>query len=111
METFTYTSEFGETYKDCYFVQSKYPNGNLKLDIWGIIPEDGNWNQPISTVTVNVGKQPKTQIAIKSYGENEGMLEFLQTLGLVGQPVMLERSGYVTIPVCEINLEVLHKYN
>lgn len=110
MESFNYTS-FGETYKNCYFVESKYPNGNLRLDIWGIIPEEGDWNQAITTTTVNIGKQPKTQIAIKSYGENEGMLEFLQQLGLVGKPVMFEKSGFVTIPICEVNMDILNKYN
>lgn len=94
--TFTY-----KDYINCHFVESEYSNGNIRLDIYGVCKEDGDYEQPISTVTVNVGKLSDGQVAIKDYNENEGMLKFLQGLGLIGEPVRFIKSGYVQIPICD----------
>ena len=105
MKKFTYKSKYG-TYQNCVFVKGKYENGNLALQI--ISNEEG----PITTVTINPGQKiPSSYIAIKNYSENEGMVEFLQSLGIIGTNIIcIIPSGYVEIPVFEFNEIILEKY-
>jgi hypothetical protein len=106
--TFTYKSAF-ETYRDCFFVKQQYTNKNLCLEIYGVDEED-DFVKCLTTVTVNIGRLKVNQIAVKNYSENEGLLMFLQTLGLVGEPIRFEQSVFTTVPICELNLEILNKY-
>lgn len=89
-----YTSKYG-TYPNCYFRVGKYLNGNLAIEIWS------NEEGPIVKVTINPDiKIPKGYIAIKNYSENEGMVEWLQSTGIiVDEPTQIIRSGFIEIPV------------
>lgn len=98
MNNFTYKSKYGE-YKDCWFQVSSYAeNDNLAVEIWSA--EEG----PITRVTVNPGVEiPRTQIAVKDYSENEGMVDFLKSEGLIEDiPVIAIPSGWIEIPVYDL---------
>ena len=87
----------------CQFVTGRYGNGNLALEMMGAegTPEYG---EPICRVTVNPGMViPEDCIAVKDYGENEGMVDFIVGLDIVeAEPVSFIPSGYVTIPVLRL---------
>lgn len=42
------------------------------------------------------------EIIIKDYSENEGVLDFLQSNGIVGPTVGMVNTGYVKCPFCKI---------
>lgn len=79
---------------------------NLALEIF-----DSETGEPLCTATINPpDSNDKTgrkslklgpgQIAVKNYGENEGMVEALKAAGIIeGKPVRLVSSGYISIPV------------
>jgi hypothetical protein len=91
--TFTYKSRY-ESYPNCTFKTDKYHNGNLALQI---VDDEGL----IATCTVN-GRAVFTNgdiIGIKDYSENEGMVDFLKSIGIIeDRPTYKEISGFVTIP-------------
>lgn len=62
-------------------------------------------------MTVNVGQLPDGLVAIKSYSENEGLLEQLISLGLVTEVVSYASSGFVSIPICKIDQDILDRYS
>lgn len=77
---------------DVDIIAGKYPNRRLALTLIDIY--DGT---PAAKVTVNVPECPleKDAIIVKSYSENEGMLEWLVKSGLVestGKPVIVGRE-------------------
>ena len=94
MSTFTYESKYG-TYKESFFRVGHYENGNLAIEICSI--EEGN----ITRVKVNPDiKIPQTQIAVKDYFENEGMVDWLISQDIIEQnPVKVVESGWVEIPI------------
>lgn len=94
MKKFTFKSRYG-SYQNCYFVTSRYGNGNLAVEIWN------NTEGPISRITTNPDiKIPVTHIAIKNYAENEGMVETMKKMGIIeSDPTQIIRTGYVTVPV------------
>lgn len=83
---------------NCYFIGGKYNNGNTGLEIWS--DEVG----PIAKVTVNPEVRiPEDFIAVKDYSENEGMVDFLKSMGIIkATPNNEIYSGHVTIPVYEL---------
>jgi hypothetical protein len=97
-ETFTFRNKWSE-YPNCKFVTNRYQNNNLALQI--VDDED-----VIATCTVCTGKvTDETTIAIKDYSENEGMVDFLQSLDIIEKtPTYIERSGWVTIPYYKLTL-------
>ncbi len=82
---------------DCTVQKRQYGNGRVALSL---VDEEG----PVATATVNLPgvKLEPNQVAIKDYGENEGMLSALITAGVVTPTGKTIRSGYVEIPVCEL---------
>ena len=92
---------FGTDY-ECQFVTGKYGNGNLALEIVGAEGSEYE-GEPIFRVTVNPGQPiPTSQIAIKDYSENEGMVDFCKKLGIIGNLVHTVHSGWVEIPIYEL---------
>jgi hypothetical protein len=91
--TFTYKSRY-VSYPNCTFKIGEYYNGNLALQI---VDNEG----VIATCTVN-GKAVFTNgdiIGVKDYSENEGMVDFLKSMGIIEDtPIYKEISGFVTIP-------------
>ena len=91
-------------YKGCSFHTARYSEGgNLYIGIT-------RKGEPIADVTVNIGALPPGQIAVKNYSENAGLLEQLEQLGLVEEVVRYVPSGFVQIPICKYNEEVLAQY-
>ncbi len=97
----TFKTQYGE-YPDCEFVTGYYPNGNLALEV--AIKDEG----PLCTCTVNPGHTiGHNAIAVKNYSENEGMVDTLTEMGIIGRRLYLIRSGWVEIPVHELTEEGL----
>lgn len=95
MLKFDYKTKWGTTYKDCFFVWDNYRNnGNIALMIEN--EEEGS----ICTCSVNANRvNGENEIGIKDYSENEGMVDFLVSLGIIeAEPFYRENSGFVTIP-------------
>jgi hypothetical protein len=78
---------------------STYSNGQKRMDL--IDSEDGF---PVAVATVAIEEDlPEGEIAIKDYSENEGVLNFLISEGIVSDPLRHFSSGFVKIPICKIN--------
>lgn len=84
---------------DCIVRKRQYDNGRPALQL--IDAEDGS---PIATATVNLPDLPAgpNQVFIKDYSENVGMLDALVAAGVVKPTGQMVRSGYVEVPVCEL---------
>jgi len=82
-----------------YLKRGKYANGNPSLQLYDAVE-----HYPYATCTVNIPGLGSDEVAIKNYSENEGMLDFLVSEGIVDKPHREESSGYVTIPVCRFLL-------
>ena len=82
---------------DCTVQKRYYPNGRVALSL---VDEEG----PVATATVNLPDEPlgKNQVLIKDYAENAGMLEALVAAGVVKPTGQTVRSGFVEVPVCEL---------
>ena len=65
-----------------------------------LVDEEG----PVATATVNLPDVPlgKNQVLIKNWSENEGMLDALVAAGVVKPTGETVRSGFVEVPVCEL---------
>lgn len=83
---------------NCVVVKREYDNGRPALQL--IDAEDGS---PIARATVNLPdvELGPNQVIVKSYSENEGMLEALVAAD-VALPVRMIRTGFVEVPVCEL---------
>jgi hypothetical protein len=81
------------TFPNCYFVPSRYSsNNNLALKIES---EDKGL---ICVCTVNPDEKLSDDvICIKNYSENEGMVEFLKNMGIIGDMVKVIPSGWVEL--------------
>lgn len=98
MERFTYKSKYG-SYNNCGFEVHRYvESDNLAIEICS--PTDG----AVTRVTVNVGfPLLDDYIAVKDYSENEGMVEWLISQGLI-EPEIFQtiKSGWVDIPIVKL---------
>lgn len=95
---FAYPSAFGKVYPNCTFETASYANnGNNALQIYD---EEG---EMLITCSVNPSKKlDKNHICIKDYSENEGMVNFLSKMGIIGKWVEDIPSGWVVLPVYEL---------
>lgn len=84
---------------NCELKKAKYGNQRTAL-----VLEDPETDEPIATATVNLSDHTlaTSEVAIKDYSENAGMLQALQAAGVVGKPLRYVRSGFAAIPVCKI---------
>ena len=75
----------------------QYSNGRLALQF--ILAETG---EPMAVATVNLPDEPLAdgETFIKSYGENEGMVEALADLRMIERTGRFVASGFVAIEVC-----------
>ena len=62
-------------------------------------PEEG----PVAVINIPSMNKSETVIAVKDYSENAGMLDALQEAGVVKEIVSYEQSGFVNIPIVEID--------
>ena len=58
---------------------------------------------PVANINIPYLNQSDTVIAVKNYSENEGMLDVLKEAGVVKQIVGYVQSGFVEIPLVEID--------
>jgi hypothetical protein len=81
----------------CLISWGKYPNGRVSIQLFGK-------NGPMGTATVNIPSEPLDdyEVIIKSYSENEGMLEALVSAGIVKETGRYVTTGYVIAPVCRL---------
>lgn len=91
---YTLNGKYG-TY-DVIIAERCYSNNRLALEI--LDSEDGI---PVMVATVNIPEVPlnEGEIIIKNYSENEGVLDFLQQNGLVGEVLREVQTGFVKCPV------------
>lgn len=93
------------TYPNCEFVTGRYNNGNLALSV------ESRDEGPICTCTVNPGVVvTHDAIAVKNYSENEGMVEVLTEMGIIGRELYRIPSGWVEIPVHELTAKGLELF-
>ena len=61
-------------------------------------------HEPILVASVNLEDAPLEpgEMLIKDYSENEGVLDFLVSNGIVGRPKRWFSSGWVTVPVVDL---------
>ena len=62
-------------------------------------PEEG----PVAVINIPSLNKSETVIAVKNYSKNAGMLEALQEAGVVKEIVGYKKSGFVNIPIVEID--------
>ena len=81
----------------CTLQKATYENGRPRLSL---VDEEG----PVATCTVNMPDVPlgRNQVLIKDYGENETMLVALEAAGVIKPTGQTIRSGFVEIPICEL---------
>jgi len=88
---------------ECDLQFQRYCNGRLAIQL-----TDTEDHSPVATATVNLpdARLGDDEVCIKDYSENEGVLAALVNAKVVSEPVRFESSGWVTIPVCKLLLEV-----
>jgi hypothetical protein len=91
---------------DCELRFQAYGNGRQ-----GIVLVDARDGQDVAVATVNVpgALLGEKQVLIKDYSENEGMLQALERAGIVKATGQTVRSGFATIPVCDLLVEPVSK--
>lgn len=86
---------------NCVAIFSRYVN-NDRISI-RLIEEETN--EPIATASVNLTEIEgitDNEIAIKDYGQNEGMVNALRNAGIIGHPIQLVENDYVKIGIYEL---------
>lgn len=88
--------------ENCRLLRGAYSDGNrtaLMLQC-----ENG---EPMAKCTVNLPDDHlgADEVAVKSYSENEGMVEALMAAGVIEKPYRSIQSGHVQIPVCRLLLD------
>ncbi len=83
----------------CRVQQASYDNGRIALRL---VDEEG----PVATATVNLPEEPLAadEVAIKTYSENEGMLESLLDAGIVEDTGRKAWAGRVQVPICRVRV-------
>ena len=82
---------------DCTVQKRQYGNGRVALIL---VDEEG----PVATATVNLPgvKLEPNQVLVKDWSENAGLLAALVAAGVVQPTGETVRSGFVEVPVCEL---------
>ena len=89
---------------ECLAYETTYPSAaGGATAIYLVDTADG---EPVATATVNVEgvseKLPASEVLIKDYSENEGMMDALIAAGLVRDTGRRVPTGYVTVPVARL---------
>lgn len=99
-----YQGPYGFSYEVELYVNTYANNGRLYIGAYD--PEEG----PVFDATVNLPEYhiQADEAFIKSYDENEGVLEFLMENDIVLSVVRYVPSGCVMVPLCQLNMEKIH---
>lgn len=86
--------------QDCVVQSLRYPFS----DHTALLLFDAQSGHYVGTATVNFPDIPlcKTQVFIKDYSENEGMLAALEQAGIVKAMGVYVPTGIGSLPVCEL---------
>ena len=89
---------------ECVAYETTYPSeAGGATAIYLVDTADG---EPVATATVNVEgvseNLPPSEVLIKDYSENEGMLGALIRAGLIEDTGRRVPTGYVTVPVAHL---------
>lgn len=97
---YTYQSKY-KTYQ-VYLQWNRYRNGRTCLELL-----EAFTHEPILVASVNLDDTPleNGEMLIKNYSENEGVLDFLISNGIVSKPKRWISSGWVMIPVVDLLLQ------
>jgi hypothetical protein len=79
---------------NCTLLKGEYQEGGIALQL--VDAEDG---EPVATPTIFLPEVSleKDEILIKSYSENEGMMESLMIQGVIDGPIESIPTGHVTV--------------
>lgn len=90
-DKFTFVSAYGTKYPNCHFSVKHFLNNNKALFI-----EDDEGQ--VVNCSVNGSRiNEEDEIGIKNWSENRGVVEFLSKMGIIGEKVAEEPSGFVNI--------------
>lgn len=93
---------FGKTYTGNIVADKYYYTGDIALSF-----VDSATGELITVLTVALESPASPgSVFIKDYSENEGLLDQLIEQEIVGEPTNYVRSGYVTIPMVPLLIEV-----
>lgn len=97
---------------DCAVELGKYSNGRLAISLVSAHNNedlDIYQGEPIATATVNVPDIyiTSSQVIVKDYSENEGILKFLQENGFVSEKTTTHSLGFVDVYVAEKTAKLL----
>lgn len=83
----------------CELKRSSYPNGKLRLDLI-----DAMTSEPVATATVNYPGDDlgPSEVVIKTYSENSGILKALVEAGVVEPTPKVRAVGYELCPVARV---------
>ncbi len=93
---------------DVIFEIGKYSNGRLAITFL-----DFNTGEDVLTATVNMPREflEPGEVIIKDYSENEGVLDWLMSVGVITEALRTIKAGYCEVQVCKINAAVLEEYS
>lgn len=97
-----YNGKYGGGY-NVTLEKGRYSNGRT-----AIIAKDDDGCMAF-TATVNLPEYiiSNDEAFIKDYSENEGVLDFLIENNIVEKVIKYVPSGYVNIPLCKLNLNII----
>lgn len=96
MKTITFRDE------ELYIYRTTYADGTTAIEL-----ETLN-NELYATATTNIGRRLTEDVAfIKNYSENTGILDMLIKEGIVIEVINEVQSGFVKLPLCQLNLDLL----
>jgi hypothetical protein len=96
----THTTTWGGIFPNVRLDFCFYGNGRPAIRLMQDDP-----SECIAVATVNLPERdiPDTQIAVKDYSENEGMVDTLRKAGVIhDEPVLHYTSGHVLIPLFDL---------
>lgn len=97
--TFNFKTKFAD-YDDCYF---KIAGRNCHV----MSETEG----PIMTINIsNPDLKFPEEMVIKTYSENQGVVEALNEIGFLSDIIGTMHLNYTDVPIYRINLDVLEKY-
>jgi predicted GNAT family acetyltransferase len=86
---------------DCEVKKGMYMNKNTVLRLYD--ETDGG---VVGNVTVNLGNElPVDQAFIDDHDESKGTVDALMKAGIVKEIIGHRKSGFVTFPLCSLNLD------
>lgn len=97
-DTYIYHLNTGGTI-EVYLRMLKYNNNRTKIELVDV--ED---DIPFITATVNIPEEylEPTEVIIKDYGDNQGVLRFLIHHGIVTEPRRYTKAPHVECAICDL---------